>query len=759
MVRALVSGLTLLFVTALAAGAAERQIDFERDVAPVLTQQCVDCHGPGLQMADLRLDQRRYVLGDEANPELVKVGKSAESLLIQRLVDAKLGIVMPPSFPFFPGEKTGLVEAQIATLKAWIDQGAKWPENVKLVGESSAGQGGRSAAALFMAIRAGDQNAVARLLEDHSLLAARTTYGETALIYAAAYADADLLKMLIERGADVNEATPEGATALIRAAGDLEKTKLLLDRGAKVEVRTAMGRTPLLVAATYPGNLETVRLLVSRGANIADQDSFGETCMTSAAKRGDAAMVTYLLEVGANPVAGGRPPLVWAAEEGNVATMEALLKHGGQPPPVISGALSSAAARGPDEAVRLLLDHGADANAPSPIAAYTPLMWAAYSENCSAAAVEMLLKKGADAKAKGADGLTASLLARRHGETPIAALLPSENQDRSLPTTGSGGAGEVKAIVEQSLTLLQQCGPQFFNKTGCLACHQQTVTSLALAAARERGIPVDEGTARDQKLLAGVVGKSYRERFLQRVDHPAGSAPSTGYLLLGMHADGYEPDEVTDAMIFELLGRQHLDGSWTAFGHRPPLEYSRIGATALALRAMQLYGPPGLKKNVERRLAKASDYLVKAQPANNVERAFRLFGLAWAGNQESLARAEAKELLAAQRDDGGWAQAAELPSDAYATGFVLYALDTAGTANPADSAFQRGLEYLLKTRRNDGSWHVRTRSFPFQPYFESGFPHGHDQWISAAATGFATVALIRSLPQVEGAKSTGGGAP
>ena len=59
----------------------------------------------------------------------------------------------------------------------------------------------------------------------------------------------------------------------------------------------------------------------------------------------------------------------------------------------------------------------------------------------------------------------------------------------------------------------------------------------------------------------------------------------------------------------------------------------------------------------------------------------------------------------------------------------------AGGLSVADPAYRRGVGFLMKTRRDDGSWHVRSRSFAFQPYFESGFPHGHDQWISTAATG------------------------
>ena len=55
--------------------------------------------------------------------------------------------------------------------------------------------------------------------------------------------------------------------------------------------------------------------------------------------------------------------------------------------------------------------------------------------------------------------------------------------------------------------------------------------------------------------------------------------------------------------------------------------------------------------------------------------------------------------------------------------------------------YQRGVGFLLKTQLDDGSWHVRSRSKPFQLYFESGFPHGKDQFISVAASGWATTAL------------------
>jgi hypothetical protein len=95
-----------------------------------------------------------------------------------------------------------------------------------------------------------------------------------------------------------------------------------------------------------------------------------------------------------------------------------------------------------------------------------------------------------------------------------------------------------------------------------------------------------------------------------------------------------------------------------------------------------------------------------------------------------------------QREDGGWSQRATLSSDAYATGLALYALREGGHLPGDHAAYRRGMDFLLRTQLADGSWYVRGRSLKFQPYFESGFPHDEDQWISAHATGWAVIALM-----------------
>ena len=72
---------------------------------------------------------------------------------------------------------------------------------------------------------------------------------------------------------------------------------------------------------------------------------------------------------------------------------------------------------------------------------------------------------------------------------------------------------------------------------------------------------------------------------------------------------------------------------------------------------------------------------------------------------------------------------------------ALFALHQAAGLPVNDPAYTRGVRFLLKTQHDDGSWLVRTRSFPFQRYCESGFPYAKDQWISAAGASLATMVL------------------
>jgi squalene cyclase len=115
--------------------------------------------------------------------------------------------------------------------------------------------------------------------------------------------------------------------------------------------------------------------------------------------------------------------------------------------------------------------------------------------------------------------------------------------------------------------------------------------------------------------------------------------------------------------------------------------------------------------------------------------------LQWAGGRRETIKKAAADLLTSQRPDGGWGQLSTLASDAYATGQALVALKESATLEPSSPVYQKGIRFLMNSQLTDGSWYVRTRTLPAQRYFDSEFPHEGDQFISAAATNWAVMAL------------------
>jgi hypothetical protein len=159
------------------------------------------------------------------------------------------------------------------------------------------------------------------------------------------------------------------------------------------------------------------------------------------------------------------------------------------------------------------------------------------------------------------------------------------------------------------------------------------------------------------------------------------------------------------------------------------------------MRVLQLYGAMGRKAEIDQRVARTRSYLLEARPLTTDDAALQVAGLHWAGAPADKVRSLAQGLITLQRQDGGWGPNRNLPSDAYATGEALWALKESGVLAASDLVYQHGVKYLLSTQWKDGSWYVRSRSPKFQPYFQSGFPFDHDQWISSAATAWAVIAL------------------
>ncbi len=351
------------------------------------------------------------------------------------------------------------------------------------------------------------------------------------------------------------------------------------------------------------------------------------------------------------------------------------------------------------------------------------------------------------------------------------------------------GLESIRLAVVRALPLLIKASTEEYPKhRDCFSCHNQAVPAVALSLARQRKYAVGEPIIRaiaehTEADLAGALDDYQKGR------GQPGGVIRAGYALWTLEAAGWKHDETTSAVghyLATVLGqRDH----WAGQSSRPPSEFSDFTATALALRGLNAFGPqpPPPLTNRDRNhspmqpeagpkatlqptwRARSLVWLRQAKPRETEDRVFRLWGLKQVGASEQELAAAVADLLGTQQPDGGWSQldratgtakakdekgqAAFIPlpksaqlSDAYATGSALVALHLAGGVSTDLPAYRNGLHFLIRSQHKDGSWLIKSRSKPFQTYFESGFPHGTDQFISAAGTAWAVAALVLACP-------------
>jgi uncharacterized protein (TIGR03067 family) len=323
-----------------------------------------------------------------------------------------------------------------------------------------------------------------------------------------------------------------------------------------------------------------------------------------------------------------------------------------------------------------------------------------------------------------------------------------------LLATAAGRADEppapsqelVKAAVGKALPPLLKGAEGHVAAKTCFACHNQAIPLLAFTTARERGFSVrDEDLKKQLEHIAAFL-KRYRESYRQGKSHP-GQPDTAGYALFALELGGWKPDATTEAVVEYLLLHDKDLGHWRAAGDRPPSSGSDFTATALALRALRKWGVPGQKERIARRQGAGRRWLLEAPARDTEGRVFRLWALRGEGADQKEVRSARRDLIRSQRADGGWGQTETMDSDAYATGTALVALHQAGGLPTTDRAYRRGVAFLLKAQQKNGTWRVRSRSKPLQRYYESGFPHGKDQFISITASAWATTALALTCPR------------
>jgi ankyrin repeat protein len=607
----------------------------------------------------------------------------------------------------------------------------------------------------YQSIRNNDLSTLRTLIKEYGPNT-KDAQGQTPLMIAAAFGSLDAMKVLVDSGANVNHSSQAGATALHWSVGDIRKARLLVEHGADVHARSQNGRTPLLVAAYTNGASETVKLLLSKGADPNAAASFGVTPLIAAANVNDSVSAKLLIAQGAKidaqaDLPAGATALMGAAHNGNLELVRILLdRHapvnvssGGMAGPVQLGsvtALHFAALSGHPGVVKALLDAEARVDLQD-VRGMPPLMWSVSTDRPSLPIIRMLLEKGSDASVRSKANENTTDWAKKFNHPAILGALKVADVRQNTTQSTAKRATTAREAVERSLPLLQTSSGNI--ERGCIACHAQPVTVMAAKLARERGWKLNESA--DASLLETMRARWMTNDQLLLQGLEAGGSPDTLLYSSTAFAVTKEPPSwKTDVLVHYLIAKQRLEGNWHGVGAtRAPIQDGDFSRTALSIGTLAAYGMPARKAEIDERIKRAASWLAAQTALSTEDRVMQLLGLKWANANKGLREKQARELITQQRPDGGWSQTRYLFSDAYATGQVLYTLHELGIPS-SDPAYRRGTEYLLKTQQDDGSWYVKSRAMKIQPYFESGFPHGHDQWISSAATGWAAMAL--SLP-------------
>lgn len=306
---------------------------------------------------------------------------------------------------------------------------------------------------------------------------------------------------------------------------------------------------------------------------------------------------------------------------------------------------------------------------------------------------------------------------------------------------------ELRSAISKGISLIEASSKEYLKQRQCFSCHHQAMPLVTLSEARRRGFLIDEDNFQAQVERARRHLEGGKKQYFEGRGQ-GGRVDTAAWGLWALESGGYAPDETTAAVTHFLLNYQKKLNHWNPPGNRPPTGASRFASSYVALRGLDHFGTSEQQEEIADRRDRIARWLESSDPKDTEDRVYRLRILNYLGTGDEELQPAADDLLKRQNEDGGWSQKDDMPSDAYATGTVLVALYEAGGLEVTDARYQRGIEYLLSTQLDDGSWKVETRSKPIQTYFESGFPHEKSQFVSVAGSSWAVTAMLYAFPEV-----------
>jgi ankyrin repeat protein len=371
---------------------------------------------------------------------------------------------------------------------------------------------------LFTAAMEGDlKKANAMLKNSPGLVFSRdSSYGSTALHWAAGKGRKEIVELLLANGADVNAKNKDGETPLYLAARDgrMDAVELLLTKGADVNAKNKDGETPLYLVAG-DGRKDVVELLLAKGADVNAKDKDRFPALHRAASRGHKEIVELLLANGADVNAKEKDDyttLHWAVGIGDTGIgrkeiVELLLAKGADvnaKDKYGCTALYWAAGKGRKEIVELLLAKGADVNAKAKRGG-TALHWAAGQSHKEI--VELLLANGADVNAKNDGGESSLEVAVRYSQKEVLELFRQRSEKQGslvsklsdklimeilqrlrtshIKVQGLRKSGSISELIDNVIPKLAYVQPQ--DSVRIFAAYQKSISSSPLIILRACG--------------------------------------------------------------------------------------------------------------------------------------------------------------------------------------------------------------------------------------------------------------------------------
>jgi len=296
--------------------------------------------------------------------------------------------------------------------------------------------------------KSGDLNEIKLLIEsDPSRINQKDEDGNSLLHSAARAGNADLVKYLASKGADVDLKDNYGQTPLQIAAhlDNLDVVNQLVSHGADINVRDFIGKTPLHDAA-YSGKFQIVEYLISQGADINTKEINGDSPLHDAVINKNIEIAKYLISNGANvntKNGDGKSPLHLAASEGNLDIAHRLTAHGASVNAKDKFDLTPlhyAVYEGHLEMVKYLISKDASVNERGAFyltwgsfqitLGCTPLHLAAHRGHLEIA--NYLIAQGADINAKNSEDETPIMLAQQKEHAELVALLAASEKQIDL---------------------------------------------------------------------------------------------------------------------------------------------------------------------------------------------------------------------------------------------------------------------------------------------------------------------------------------